>query len=176
MQPKENRYPCHIYDIIDGNEAGRDLEETLVKEYDTGTLQIETDKLFRCLNIFYVAPMVDRKLVRCRKCGALLMHQCICDPNIYEGFEYLDDWIPVRSEEEADQLNNLLAATDLSIYPIRHLQAEGRARNWTEGEDPGQYAPKELQGKILKRYQELEAKCKQMRESTNNQTELKGAK
>ena len=142
----EIRYPCHIYEIKDGREARHDLVGSeLVKKYNTDTLQIDTKKLEECLKVSYVAPFAIRKLIQCQKCGALLVYQCICDPNIYEGFEWLEDWIPVHSEEEADQINNTLDAVDLSMYPIRHLQKEDRTPKWTEGENPRLYDPEEMQ-------------------------------
>ena len=63
-----------------------------------------------------------------------MIYQCICDPNIYDGFEYLEDWIPVHSEEEADRLNESLDPTDFPVYPVRHLQAIDRVLRWSSGE------------------------------------------
>ena len=128
---------CHIYEIDEAMEAGRDLEIAVVKDYSSERLAVDKDKLHRHLNILYAAPVAERELVRCRKCGALMIYQSICDPNIYDGFEYLDDWIPACSEEEADRLNSQLDTVDLSTYPVRHLRRmDFKVYKWTGGEKP----------------------------------------
>ena len=130
----ENRFPCDNDNIADGKEARKNLKIKYIRKYDTSKLKIDTDKLYKCMKLLYSAPMVDRELVRCKECGALMIYQCICDPNIYDGFEYLEDWIPVHSEEEADRLNESLDPTDFPVYPVRHLQAIDRVLRWSSGE------------------------------------------
>ena len=100
----------------------------------------------------YIDPFGGRTLVRCSQCGALMLRQSTCDPNPFDGFEYLDDWIPVASETEADLLNILLSGQEFTAYPFRHYRRVDRRGGWTEGEAPRPGDPEELIRLIREKY------------------------
>lgn len=153
IERKEPRFPCHIYDIEDANEAYDSFRGELVKEYgddvslDDGTV----------LHGNYMWDDGSRSLVRCKKCGGLLIMQS----SEYHSFSdspdgYYKDWIPVASEEEADLLNILLGAMEMENVPCRHIRRNNGEVFWTNDKEPERYDPEDLIRAIREKYSDAD--------------------
>ncbi len=153
IERKEPRFPCHIYDIEDANEAYDSFRGELVKEYgddvslDDGTV----------LHGNYMWDDGSRSLVRCKKCGGLLIMQS----SEYHSFSdspdgYYKDWIPVASEEEADLLNILLGAMEMENVPCRHIRRNNGEVFWTNDKEPEPYDPEDLIRAIREKYSDAD--------------------
>lgn len=151
------RFLCHIYDMDEACEIRKSFRSKKIKEYGDCVRLPDGTKLHDNLDTRgYTAPQGNRELVRCNKCGALLLIQNTCDPNIYEGFEFLHDWIPVASEEEANLLNILLTGPEFTEYPFCHIQATGYyGCSWTDGEEPSPNDPEKLKDRIREKYADV---------------------
>ncbi len=146
---------CCIYDMDDAHAVDQSFREVTVKEYGDSVCLSDGTKLHDNLDGEYgnyTAPVGRRELVRCRKCGALLIHQHTCDPNIYDGFEFLDDWIPVASVQEADLLNILLSGQEFTAYSFRHFRQVNLHGRWSEGKEPCPNDPDDLIQMIMDKY------------------------
>jgi len=145
----EARFPCHIYEIADAVEAYASFRGELIKEYgDNVTLSDGT-----VLHWNYMWDDGSRYLVRCKKCGGLLIMQS----SEYHSFSdspdgYYKDWIPAASVKEADLLNILLGAMEMENVPCRHIRRNNDDVFWTEGKEPEAYDPDELAQAIKKTY------------------------
>lgn len=153
IERKEPRFPCHIYDIEDANEAYDSFRGELVKEYgddvslDDGTV----------LHGNYMWDDGSRSLVRCKKCGGLLIMQS----SEYHSFSdspdgYYKDWIPVASEEEADLLNILLGAMEMENVPCRHIRRNNGEVFWTNDKEPEPCDPEDLIRAIREKYSDAD--------------------
>ena len=151
---KRPDFLCHIYDIPDALEVRKKFRSITVKKYGSSVCLPSGTKLHDNVEgRYYTAPYGDRELVRCRDCGALILVQNTCDPNIYDGFEYLHDLIPVASEEEADLLNILLTGREFTDYPFCRIKmVDYTACRWTDGEEPVPNDPEELKKRIREKY------------------------
>ena len=151
---QDRRYLCHIYEMRDPYEVKKTFQGETVKEYGDCVRLPDGTKLHDNFDDeYYTAPTGERYLVKCKECGALLLIQDTCDPNPFDGFEFLYDWLPVASEAEADLLNILLTGNEYKNYPFRHFRQIDYTRcMWTEGEDPRPNDPEELKEKIREKY------------------------
>ena len=121
---------CHIYEIEDAKEAGKDFETEFVKSYGSST-----EYQGVVIHSNHECEEGGRSLVRCKKCGALLLSQ-------HSSFEAMDsdydgsfrDWLPVWSEEEAELLNIFLDAGEFANCSFRHLRSNNYRYYWV-GED-----------------------------------------
>ena len=153
FERNETRFPCHIYEIADAKEAYDSFRGELIKEYgDDVTLDDGT-----VLHGNYMWDDGSRSLVRCKKCGGLLIMQS----SEYHSFSdspdgYYKDWIPVASEEEADLLNVLLGAMEMENVPCRHIRRNNGDVFWTGDKEPEAYDPDELVQAIKKAYPDVD--------------------
>jgi len=156
-QRKRPGFLCHIYDMADAYGVKETFRCETVKEYGDSVCLPDGTKLHNNFDDKnYTSPEGERRLVRCNECGALLLIQDTCDPNIYDGFEYLHDWIPVQSEEEADLLNILLTGAEYKDYPYCHIQLiDYNDCRWTDGEEPVPNDPEVLKKKIRMKYADV---------------------
>nr|MCR4876205.1 hypothetical protein [Clostridiales bacterium] len=142
-------YPCHIYEMADAKEAYESFEAERIKEYgDDVSLEDGT-----VLHQNYMWDDGGRTLVRCKKCGGLLIVQS----SLYESFSdspdgRYTDWIPAASEEEADLLNILYGARDMEDFPCRHLRRNNHDLFWTDGREPEACDPEDLIRAIREEY------------------------
>ncbi len=143
------RFPCHIYDIADAKEAYGSFRGEQVKNYgDDVSLEDGT-----ALHGNYMWDDGRRTLMRCGKCGGLLIMQS----SEYHSFSdrpdgYYSDWIPVASEEEADLLNILFDAMEMEDAPCRHIRRNNGDIFWTKGKEPEACDPEKLIRSIRKKY------------------------
>ncbi len=171
FERNETRFPCHIYENADAKEAYDSFRGELIKEYgDDVTLDDGT-----VLHGNYMWDDGSRSLVRCKKCGGLLIMQS----SEYHSFSdspdgYYKDWIPVASEEEADLLNILLGAMEMENVPCRHIRRNNGDVFWTGDKEPEVCDPDELVQKIKKAYPDadqelLENLIQDVREETDDE-------
>jgi len=142
---------CHIYEISDAEEAGKDLETEPVKDYGSSTIYHGVE-----LHSNHESEGGGRSLVRCKKCGALLLAQHswyeAMNPDL-DGSFY--DWIPVWSEEEADLLNIFLDSSDLPEYAFRHLRSNNYQFCWIGEDQPRPMDLPELSNAIAMKYKNV---------------------
>ena len=145
----ESRFPCHVYEIADAKEAYDSFRGELIKEYgDDVTLDDGT-----VLHGNYRWDDGGRSLVRCKKCGGLLIMQS----SEYHSYSdspdgYYKDLIPAASVAEADLLNILLGAAEMENVPCRHIRGNNGDVFWTGDKEPEAYDPDELVQAIKKAY------------------------
>lgn len=149
----ETSFPCHIYEIADAKEAYGSFRGELIKEYgDAVTLDDGT-----VLHDNYMWDDGRRSLVRCKKCGGLLIMQSSEFHSFTDSPDgYYQDWIPVASEKEADLLNILLGAMEMEDVPCRHIHRNNGEVFWTGDKAPEAYDPDELVQAIRKAYQDAD--------------------
>lgn len=144
----EDAHICHIYETEDAEQAGKDLETESVKGYGPSTFYRGIE-----LHSNHESEGGGRSLVRCKKCGALLLSQHswyeAMDPDLDGSF---NDWIPVWSEEEADLLNYFLDSRDLPGYPFRHLRSNNHKYCWVGDEKPRPMDLRELANAVAMKY------------------------
>ena len=140
---------CHIYNSPDIEQDVKDWDTESVKGYGEetrfpdGTIAHEN----------YECDDGGRGLVRCKKCGALLLVQ-------YSDYEAMDsdydghyaDWIPVWSEEEADLLNLYLDPKEFAEFPEKHLRKTNNRYCWIKGEIPAKRDLEQLKAAIREKY------------------------
>ena len=149
FERNEARFPCHIYEIADAKEAYDSFRGELIKEYgDDVTLDDGT-----VLHWNYMWDDGSRYLVRCKKCGGLLIMQS----SEYHSFSdspdgYYKDLIPAASVEEADLLNILLGTAEMENVPCRHIHGNNGDVFWPGDKEPEAYDPDELAQAIKKTY------------------------
>ncbi len=152
MQDQTMKYPCHIFDIPDAQKAYEDFRGELVKDYGDCVCRQDGS----VLHWNYTWDDGGRRLVRCTKCGGLLLMQTSEYHDMFDGPDgYYKDWIPVSSEEEANLLNILLDVNELEDYPCRHFRGNNKNYFWTQEKEPCQWDLEELRKQILKKYQIL---------------------
>ena len=149
----KTRYPCHIWEIADAKEAYDSFRGELIREYGED-VSLDDGKV---LHWNYMWDDGWRSLVRCRKCGGLLIMQS----SEYHSFSdspdgYYKDWIPAASEEEADLLNILLGAVEMENVSCRHIRGNNGDIFWKRGKEPGAYDPEELVRQIRKKYKDAD--------------------
>ncbi len=142
---------CHIYQIGNPQEAGNGLDYEGIKGYGDETY-------IGSHRVHVNHEMEDgwRGLVRCKKCGALLLVQHSSYEAMdsdYDGSFY--DWIPVWSEREADLLNLYLDADELANSQTRHLRKNNRQYFWMGDEEPKPKDLDELQKLIDEKYADV---------------------
>lgn len=153
------RYPCHIWEIGDAEEAKDAFEATAIRDYGEYTaLEDGTE-----LHCNYMWDDGSRRLLRCDHCGGLVIRQRSEFHGGDDDADYLD-WIPVASVEEADLLNILWSPLELEDHPFRHLRANDYRYFWTKAEEPVPYDPEELKEKIRQKYSGLKPEQKEMLE------------
>ena len=155
---------CHIYDIEDAEEAGHDLDTELIKNYGPSTTYRGIELHKNCED-----DEGGRSLVRCRKCGALLLSQFswLGDKEA-EPDEYACDWIPVWSEREADLLNIFMEEDDFLVFPFKHLSSYQGKYSWLEEDKPRPMDLPELCVAISMKYRDdlLNATTDEQKEDT----------
>ena len=140
---------CHIYDIADAAEAGKELRAEPVKSYGVSTCCRGTE-----LHGNHESEGGGRALVRCKKCGALLLSQHSWYEALNPDFDgSFHDWIPVWSEQEADLMNIFLDATGLPDYHFRHLRSNNHKYFWVGSGQPRPMDLPELAKAIALKYE-----------------------
>ncbi len=153
MKRNKPRFPCHIYDIEDAKEAYVSFKGELVKEYGDD-VALEDGKV---LHDNYMWDDGSRYLVRCRKCGGLLIMQTSEFHSFTDGPDgYYKDWIPAASVEEADLLNILLGAKEMEDVPCRHIRRNYGNIFWFRGKEPEAHDPEELIREIREKYKDAD--------------------
>lgn len=143
------RFPCHIFDIADADQAYQVFEGEMVKKYDDDTALPDG----KILHGSYMWDDGGRFLTRCRECGGLLIMQ----HSEYHSFSdapdgYYQDFIPVSTEEEADLMNILLGPLEMENVPCRHLRGNNGSYFWTKDPEPVPRDPEELARQIRNKY------------------------
>ncbi len=151
---KEARFPCHIYGMADAQEAYEGFGGELVKRYGDD-VRLEDGTV---LHDNYEWDDGARILIRCGKCGGLLLQQT----SQYHSFSdapdgHYVDRIPVASVKEADLLNILLGPGEMENVPCRHIRVNNRKVFWTRGGEPEPRDPEELIRQIREVYQGVNA-------------------
>ena len=140
---------CHIFEFEDAKAAGKDLEMEPVKGYGASTYYKGIE-----LHSNHEMEGGGRALVRCKKCGALLLSQHTWYESInpdLDGSFY--DWIPVWSEKEADLLNIFLDGHELPNHPFRHLRSNNGKYCWIGKEQPHPMDLPELSNAVAMKYE-----------------------
>ena len=140
---------CHIYKIADAGEAGNDLETEPVKGYGLSVFYHGVE-----LHSNHESEGGGRTLVRCKKCGALLLSQHswyeAMNPDLDGSFF---DWIPVWSEKETDLLNIFLDSHELPGCLFRHLRSNNDKYCWIGVDRPRPMDLPELARAIVIKYE-----------------------
>ena len=140
---------CHIYEITDAGEAGKDLETEPVKGYGSSTSYRGVE-----LHSNHESEGGGRALVRCKKCGAFFLSQHswyeAMNPDL-DGSFY--DWIPVWSEKEADLMNIFLDSRELPDYTFKHLRSNNYKYCWIGEDQPRPMDLPELTVAIALKYE-----------------------
>ena len=149
------RFPCCVWDIRDTDRIYRNLDLVEIKSYGNkvtlrdGTLlhlDYEPDPDF-------LDTGGEHSLLRCRRCGALLLQLYRYDHDMYDGICSSSVYIPVKAEAEADLLNILLdGPKGTGLAPARCLVNSGWNYSWTEGSEPVPSDPEALKAKIRENY------------------------
>ena len=142
-------YPCHIWSIEDAGKAYAEFQGELIRDYGD-TVRLRDG---RVLHWNHAWDEGGRSLVRCAKCGGLILMQKSEYHNMYDGPDgYYRDWIPVATAEEGDLKNILLNEGELEFDPCRHLRGNNRTFFWTGGGEPKPDGPEDLKRQILMKY------------------------
>ncbi len=142
-------YPCHIFDMPDAEKGYCEFRGKIIQDYGDDVCLPDGTKLHEN----YTWDDGSRRLLRCEKCGGLILVQTSEFHNMYDGPDgYYQDWIPAASAEEADLLNILLDVMELEDYPCRHLRRNNGQVFWTAGEEPKPKEPEELRKQIREKY------------------------
>lgn len=96
---------CCAFDMRDPNMAYRALDFEVVARFGECTRSEDGS----ILHWNYEWDEGYRELVRCRRCGALLIHQHDERHGFGREDDCMDDWLPVESEEEAVEANRSFA-------------------------------------------------------------------
>ncbi len=143
------RYPCHIHDIEDAGEAHDALMLNRVR--DLGDSVCLEDGTFLHRN--YEWDDGGRSLVRCEKCGGLLIWQSSVDHSFSDSPDgSCSDWIPAASTEEAKLLNILLNPGEMANLSCRHLRETNEEYMWLGDQEPESRDPEELIRAIREKY------------------------
>ena len=142
---------CHIYEIADAREAGKELETETVKGYGSSTVYHGVE-----LHSNHESEGGGRALVRCKKCGALLLTQHSWYEAMNPDFDgSFSDWIPVWSEKEADLLNLFLDCRELPDYAFKHLRSNNDKYCWIGDDLPRPMDLTELTHAIALKYEKV---------------------
>ena len=152
MDQKDVRFPCCIYEVTDPEKIYRSLALEQIKNYGEKTV-LEDGKVLHSNYDAEEWDGGDRKLVRCRKCGGLFLTLYYYDYNFFDGYDSYDNWIPVKTEEEADLLNILIDGKGgFRINAPRYLCRANWNYRWAGKEDPVPCDPEELRKLIREWY------------------------
>ena len=146
------RFPCCIYEVTDSVKIYRSLALEQMKNYGEKTV-LEDGTVLHNNYDTEGWDGGDRKLLRCRKCGGLFFCLYYYDYNMYDGYYSCNDWIPVRTEEEADLLNILIDGNGgFRSVTERYLHRSDWTYKWVGTGDPVDCDPEELRKLIRERY------------------------
>lgn len=160
---KEGRFPCHVWEIGDAEEAKKSIQGSMVRDYgeytelDDGTV----------LHYNYMWDDGNRYLLRCEECGGLVIVQNSEFHNFFgDEDDYYSDRIPVASVEEADLLNILWGSLDLEGYPYRSIRGNNFRYFWKDREEqPRPYDTEKLKQQIRENYAGLNPEQKELLEN-----------
>jgi len=160
---KKNPYPCHLWEMEDAEEAGKAFRMTEVGSLGSD-VTLEDGTLLH-INYDEQDSYGCRRLCRCRDCGGLIMSQSSMDCWDPTDIDADDDYMPVRSPEEAGLLNILLDYGEFYQLPGRKLYSfNNRQYKWVGSGEPVPGDPEELKEKIRQKYSGLKADQKEMLE------------
>ena len=162
IKKTEGRFPCHLYEIRDAEEAYKAIDVTGVKDYGDYTALEDGTVLHN--NYPDHHDEGRRVLTRCNVCGGLMLTQSSMDECPYwdDPDLYYRDCIPVASVEEADLLNILLDEKELKNMTVRHLKRDDQRILWTNQKAPVPNDPAELRKRIRIKYQALSPEEKKL--------------
>ncbi len=153
MKDTPVRFPCCMYDIGEENWAKSNPKVRKIKSYGKQVCLGDGRVLHEN---YYENEKThgERTLVRCEKCGALLINQNTwCDnDNDYERAGSVDHYVPVVSEEAADLLNILMDEEEITGYFSSRLQRYNGNYLWRRGSNPGYHDPETIKYAIRKKY------------------------
>ena len=164
IRKTEGRFPCHLYEIREAEEAYKAMDVTRVRDYGN-RLTLE-DGFVLHNNYPNYRDEGGRYLTRCNVCGGLMLTQSSMEECPYSDDPdlYYRDSVPVASVEEADLLNILLNEKELSNFPVRHLKRDDLRILWTNQKAPAPNDPEELKKRIRIKYQALSPEHREMLE------------
>ena len=157
---KGGRFPCHVWEMKDAEEAKESLRGIMVRDYGEDTFLEDGTELHGN----YVFDDGNRYLLRCAKCGGLVLVQNSEYHSFSDEDDYYSDRIPVASVEEGDLLNILWGALELESYPYRNIRGNNFHYFWKPGEEPRPYDTDELKRAIRENYKGLKPKQKELLE------------
>lgn len=147
---EKRKYPCCMYEL-EPDRIYRNFHTREIRLYGNELTLADGTVLYRHQRQGVLDSGV-KMLVRCRKCGALLLRTYDCEYDMYDGYYSWEHWYPVATEEEADLLNILMDGGETDLPPVRHCFRSGWTYGWTEGEDPRPNDPGVLKDLIRKKY------------------------
>lgn len=171
MNGKTNRgrYPCHAWEMEDAKEARKALRLEELKRLGS-EVRLEDGTLLH-INYLEGDDYGCRRLYRCRVCGGLVMSQSSMDCWDPTEIEADDEYLPVRSPEEAGLLNILADNGELCRLSGRILHTfNGSLCKWLGGGEPVPFDPEELKEKIRQKYAGLNPGQKEMLEDLIRKT------
>ena len=114
---------CHIFDIIDPDEAWKSMNNEIVERYGS-----------EC-NGHYLFTWDDgeRMLARCKKCGAYILIQRSEFHSMFDDDSYYGDYFPVSGPEEARMLNKQYSGWGIEkMFPERYLMRSDGSCSWSK--------------------------------------------
>ena len=160
---KGTRYPCHIWEIGDAEEAKKAFR--VMRVSDLGSDVMLEDRTLLHINHDEQDDCGSRELLRCRTCGGLILSQSSVDCWDPTDIDADDDYMPVSSPEEAGLLNILLDYGEFYQLPGRIFHTFNNSLpRWRGTGDPVPNDPEELKEKIRQKYSGLKPEQKEMLE------------
>ena len=160
---RETRYPCHIWEIADAEEAKKEFLLTEVSVLGPD-VRLEDGTVLH-INYDGQDDYGCRRLYRCRACGGLILSQSSVDCWDPTDIDADDDYLPVSSPEEAGLLNILLDHGEFLQIPGRKFHTfNSYVCRWLGNGDPVPHDPEELKEKIRQKYSGLKPAQKKMLE------------
>lgn len=151
IKNKPVRFPCCMYEIGDANWAKSNPKVQKIKSYEKHVC-LEDGRILH--ENYYEDEKThgERVLVRCEKCGALLINQNARKHDSFDGVGSVDHYIPVVSGEAADLLNILMDEEEITSYFSSRLQRYKGNYLWRKGSNPDYNDPETLKFAIRNKY------------------------
>ena len=148
---RKPRRVCCVYGL-EPEKLYRNLELQQIKSYGDGVTLEDGTVLHRKeedKDLYFESN--ERTLCRCRKCGALFLHDYHYESDMYDPWSS-SELYPVTSEEEADLVNILMDGKEGGLPDFRRIYRYDWSYSWIGKEDPRPLDVEELKEMIRKKY------------------------
>lgn len=167
---EKGRWPCHLWEMENAEEAKKAFGVTQVSVLGP-EVRLEDGTLLH-INYDEQDNYGCRRLYRCRTCGGLILGQSSMDCWDPTDIDADDDYMAVRSPEEAGLLNILLDYGGFFQVPGRKFHTFNHyVCKWLGSGEPAPNDPEELKEKIRRKYSGLKPEQKEMLENLIREAE-----